>query len=757
MKTRTLSVEALDKRELLAGDSFPNHDDPIVMAEHSAFLELVPDDTITDTAVGGAWSMSSTWADGTVPEDGEVVLIPEGVSVEVYEDIDARLENVKVEGALVFAPGEQNSMIVETLLINPTGSLIIGTEEEPAYTTITILDDGPIDFENDPTFLRRGLLSHGHVEMFGEVIESGRQLHPGNNPYRNEDEIVFGAFAPEFDHTGMPVLAMDRSIVIESENVSGDHQRNGHIMFMHNDDVSISGIRVNKMGRNDKSLSTTDGTGENERGRYSMHFHRTGTQGDAIQVSGSVVENGPGWGFVNHASNVVFTDNLSYNVKGSGFVAEIGSEEGAFVGNYAGRSMFTDLTSHNGNRFILSGNDKFKDDPSTVHYRGAAANGHGFWTQSTGVEIVDNFAWGHSQEAIFVHSRPFVEPGRTRAARRILDDGTEVLSRDMPFYLEGNKVYGSGSGIGIRWHRSPGRDPAEGGLVIDTHIENVRYTGFNIGYTDGITIDGATVIGNESRPIDAKPEDDNLAENRSAVGRGFHANRNSHNINILNSHFAGWGMGIDALVSGTMLIEEVTFGTNIEDISIANPQALFGEPRVIEINETEGDIDFKHHIKRSPIAGGSKPEQEIDAFFGDDVILMDGDRIYSPMQDPDAIPFVDSDPAFVDIYKNMTNQDLFDAYGVSFGNTLPRPVDDPDPGFDFQPLREEVDELIGDAAHIRRNVYRLTNDAAALAAQLQLIQVSLASQLELLDGLVTRIQELTSFFPSYDFPQPHDG
>ena len=90
----------------------------------------------------------------------------------------------------------------------------------------------------------------------------------------------------------------------------------GHVMFMHNPNVAVRNAEFYQLGRTDKTQLVTDpqvvdgalvSGGENPRGRYAVHFHRTGASdinSPPAQISGSSVFGSPGWGFVNHDSHV---------------------------------------------------------------------------------------------------------------------------------------------------------------------------------------------------------------------------------------------------------------------------------------------------------------------------------------------------------------------------------------------------------------------------------------------------------------------
>src|SRR5262249_15510550 len=143
-----------------------------------------------------------------------------------------------------------------------------------------------------------------------------------------------------------------RNVSLESQNQNASElNRHGHIMFMHSPRVKIHNAGFYDLGRTDKRIPVNDGkldgekkliagSGTNPRGRYPVHFHRTGSDGQspAIPVKGCAVVNSPGWGYVNHSSHVEMDDNVAYNVHGAAFVTEAGDEIGAFRRNLAVRS-----------------------------------------------------------------------------------------------------------------------------------------------------------------------------------------------------------------------------------------------------------------------------------------------------------------------------------------------------------------------------------------------------------------------------------
>ena len=319
--------------------------DPVKATEHAELLDLVPRADSTHIAIAhGDWFDPATWYEGRIPDVDSQVLIPEGVHVRYDGESMESLFTVRVDGELSFATDVDTTMVVDTLVVSPTGRLEIGTEENPVQADvearILIADNGDIDVGWDPSLLSRGVISHGTAEIHGaekttflkvgdapmagdttitlEEVPEGWQIGDtlvltgthktgwtwtgsGVEHVESQDEevvitgingstvtidraLTYDHDAPRGDLAAY-VANMSRSITISSEG--GDdlpsHQR-GHVMFMHNDDVDVRYAAFDDLGRTDKSFAAADGStfdqifaDSNVKGRYSFHFHRTGT------------------------------------------------------------------------------------------------------------------------------------------------------------------------------------------------------------------------------------------------------------------------------------------------------------------------------------------------------------------------------------------------------------------------------------------------------------------------------------------------
>lgn len=291
-------------------------DDESKAMEHGQLLDLVPRNEATHIAVrDGDWFDPDTWYQGRIPDAGAKVLIPKGVSVRYNDESDDSLFTVRVDGELSFATDTDSRLLVDTLVVDTSGRLEIGTADNPIQddvnVEIVIANNGDIDVDWDPSLLSRGVISHGQVEIHGAektgytavaeapmagdteirlaeipdnwsvgdtivltgTHKTGWTLNPQTSQKEHvesqDEEVVITAIdgdtitidrALTYDHDAPRedlsayVANMSRNITFSSEDgdASEIHHR-GHVMFMHNDDVDVRYAAFDDLGRTDKS------------------------------------------------------------------------------------------------------------------------------------------------------------------------------------------------------------------------------------------------------------------------------------------------------------------------------------------------------------------------------------------------------------------------------------------------------------------------------------------------------------------------
>jgi hypothetical protein len=279
----------------------PELDPPVGTAELRtllmASLALVPRHRATHTAVwDGDWNDPKTWYRGQVPSAGARVLIPEGVHVQIGALLETRIFTIRVDGELEFATDVDSRVVFDTLVVSPTGSLLIGTELDPVPQNVTvdllIADNGALDPAWDPARLSRGIISHGQTRIHGtarkqvasvdEAVRAGDSaLCLGRVPpdWQVGDTIIVATPAQKTeeariiadldaetvyfdeplhnDHLcplGRPceVLNLARSIVIETENASVVRNCDrGHVLLVGDSQVSVHFAEFHELGRPD--------------------------------------------------------------------------------------------------------------------------------------------------------------------------------------------------------------------------------------------------------------------------------------------------------------------------------------------------------------------------------------------------------------------------------------------------------------------------------------------------------------------------
>lgn len=209
------------------------------------------------------------------------------------------------------------------------------------------------------------------------------------------------------------------------------YQNRGHVMIMHNNNVDIRYAEFRQLGRSNKAMNADDTeanehghithVGTNQRARYPLHFHRAGSDSKPARVHGSSVVGSPGWGYVNHGSNVVMTNNVAYNIRGAAFVSERGDEQGAFIANLS-------IRTHNWRNF-KGRNLRFGRGIEDFGFVGS-----GFWLHGMHVVTRNNIASGASQAGFAVWPR-----GIDGIGKRAVPDAM--------LHFENNQTYGSRVGF----------------------------------------------------------------------------------------------------------------------------------------------------------------------------------------------------------------------------------------------------------------------------------------------------------------------
>ena len=633
----------------------------------SPLLDLVPHDRATHVAVqNGSWFDPNTWNNGRIPDNGADVLIPKGYRVRYTEESDARLDTLRVDGAINFALGKDTKMLIDTFVVSPEGKLNIGNARRSVRANktarIIFTSDSAIDPESDVKQLGKGLISEGQVGIYGtdklDFIELQNDALAGDNQLQIKlpdgmtsptgwqvgDRLVLGGtyfrnkgsdedntrFHDEvltitaidgdkisftnnditsgdntvlrFDHQrpegfenrlNLYVANTTRNVVFETEN--GDDvpiNHRGHVMFMHNPNVVVQNAGFYNLGRTDKNrliddpeqnVDGTQGNGTNPRGRYSLHFHRTGADnwnGTPAIAKGNAVVGSPGWGIAHHDSYANIEDNVVFDVVGAGIAAEAGNEIGTWSNNITIKTTGDDL--------------KTPDiGPTSVRVKrfDYGFNGEGYWVQGAGqIEIVDNIAISAAENGIMHYGggdggqnardaqtiSVDLLPSKWRSIAKGTEDETVVDVAAVPLrQLSGFETYNSKRGIGF-WASMKNLDAQLGidgasssqgvghnfySEVEDFTVWNVRDAGVSLIYSSQVELDGGLILGSDDPRYSA----------RVGISGNFGANRNRFKNLEINGFETGLNIPLDGdrnyaaskLVNSTFKNNTQNFGTRL--------------------------------------------------------------------------------------------------------------------------------------------------------------------------------------------------
>jgi hypothetical protein len=662
----------------------------------------------------GAWSQASTWLGGHIPAANANVLISTGVTVTLNTStaslhtvrVDGTLQfATNINTALTV-----DTLVVSdcaNLIIGMAAQPIAPT----VHAVITFTDAAPINTSWDPTLISRGLIAMGSVTMYGAVTTPydtlAQPAHAGATTlvlsqvptgWHVGDHLIFPSttidnhdenltilaisgnqvtVSPlQYDHlapaAGLSVYIADltRNVMLVSQNPA-DIAGRGHVMFMNGcagttgcpAQDNIYNVAFCDLGRTNKLIPVNDpqldsqghlipGTGLNPRGRYAVHFHHMGVAANSTpaMVVGCVVEDSPGWGYVNHDSNVDFLNDVAYNVAGAGFVTEAGDEIGTFTGDLAIRS-------------IGSGESML----SRQAIQDFGHQGDGFWLQGNGVTVNNDIAIGQADAGFVMYSKGLIVPGAGATTFLAADlanpawaqGHTTVDVGAVPFrsFLN-DQVYASTYGLHVRYS-----NPFAGTQsVIDGFTVWNTFVGAEIFYSNSILMRNSTFINGD-------PKGGGVAI--------LEGNEGLDHTTYQNLTVVGWTVGINVSQQGSHTITG-GYWNNVRSIGISS---AFSANRNVTIG---GNISFGT-LSPAQLAGqqqydiylaadfDSVRQRDVSALFAPGTILYQGRQIYFLEQAANFIPLpqqASGTPLYPPQLLGLTNQQLWSRYGLAIGDAL---------------------------------------------------------------------------------------
>jgi len=314
---------------------------------------------------GGLWSDPSTWTGGTVPQQGDIVTIGEGIDV-VLDVSPPALNGISLDGKLSFSNDRDVELTTEWILLR--GELHAGSESAPHTRNATITLTNNVPDENISGMGDRGILIvggtlslHGDREnawtKLAETAEAGstRIEVLDASEWRVGDEIVLAStdFNPrqaerrhiaairgdtitldqplEYMHFGEITFGVDergevglltRNVKVQASADADDSWFGGHIMAMDGSTMNVAGIELTRMGQH---LTLA---------RYPIHWHLNGDVTGQYIKNSAIHDTYSRCVTVHGTDNLVVENNVTYNTVGHCYFLEDGIETGnQFVRN----------------------------------------------------------------------------------------------------------------------------------------------------------------------------------------------------------------------------------------------------------------------------------------------------------------------------------------------------------------------------------------------------------------------------------------
>jgi G8 domain len=444
-------------------------------------------------------------------------------------------------------------------------------------------------------------------------------------------------------------------------------------------------------------------TGLNPRGRYAVHFHRStfdctvdaacadDTTLTATIDDSSVVDS-PGWGIVNHSSIVDVTNNVVFNATGAAYVTEAGDELGTFDHNIAIKSLGSgEQVSSRQN------NNDFGHD------------GDGFWLQGGNVTLTNNVASGQRHAGFVFFPTGLNQkglgvtmiPGNELPASYGANPNLMYADNDIPLLqFQGNVAFADQDGY-ESWFSLQNTKLNVRTVIQDFTVFDMTTDAIFTPYTSLNTLKNVKV----SNPVNW------AGAYTGPINTAFQ--RNDLTSNFIYDHVTAtnFQVGINAPVVGVNTITGGTFN-NLQNIAVTTTNS---DTRVLNINDASPSdpVHFLDSLKTT-VGGQQVSVKQFDIYlqadwqplfdditrnFARDIIKIglvshNGQQVYFNEQAFNYVPYPDANfiaanpttnhgpvaaawvPAAL---RNMTNQQLWNTYGIAIGGVVAPMNSVPDP------------------------------------------------------------------------------
>jgi hypothetical protein len=332
---------------------------------------------------------------------------------------------------------------------------------------------------------------------------------------------------------------------------------------------------------------------------------------------------------------------VAYGVNGAAFTTEVGDEIGGFYNNIAIGTTGT------GEAEVMNNRENVQD---------FGFQGDGFWLQGAGVSVVGNISAGNTDNAFVLYTKGFNLGGVQAqfSTANLVDPSIAQGANSIPVgwvpirEFTDNVGYSSTIGLTLRYHLQ--------NTVVDeqSFIEDSTFWGDEVGvylpYTEHTTLKNVRVINGQP----------------NAPWSGISGNIATQNDNYIDLTVIGYTMGIELPRHGTSVVSGGTYH-NTYDFLIYT--AALSERRITFENLPASTI-FTTVVNTQP--WGVNP---VDVFFVKDTIILNyagfvNQQLFFVSQVASYVPIPVPEAASPAKYVGLTNQQLWDLYGVALGGKV---------------------------------------------------------------------------------------
>ncbi len=586
-------ITAFVRSVMAQAENHAHSDDPGMAREHEAVLDLVPRSEATHVAIAsGDWFDPDTWYQGRIPGEGAKVLIPEAATVTYDGRSDASLFTIRVDGELKFATDANTKMVVDTMVVAPSGKLEIGSEHDPIAANvkaeIVIANNGNIDTSWDPLLFSRGIVSHGAVEIHGAEKTSFLKvddapmagdrtitLSEAPDGWRVGDTIVLTGThktgwswsdsarrvvhqesqdeevqitaingnritlnrALTYDHDTPRadlhayVSNMTRNVTIHSEDgESTPVQQRGHVMLMHSDDIDVRYAAFDDLGRTDKSRPAWDASALDT---VTAISNVKGRYALHLHKTGLDDQDNPAMVVGNAVSGSPgwgFAHHSSNAVFADNAAFDIfGAAYAAEDGDETGAWIHNIAIKTEG---IGYGGATVKQE-SDLPRHDNGRTGDGFFFAGRLVEARDNVAANTTHGYVWMHRSAPKDPGADTVDHPEIAYGADKVRLDQaPIQgFHDNEAFGTQAGfIVVRADSRQGHDVR---TILDGFLNWETSLGMDVTYTSHYTIKNIDLIGTTNRQAVANAE------------LGFRFEGNAFDVVVNGMKIDGFPVGVD--------------------------------------------------------------------------------------------------------------------------------------------------------------------------------------------------------------------